>query len=134
MLKKLFKEESIMAQELTIFDVGVKGVEVKKEEKSPAKNKSTKGAGTKEKVAAKKVEKKPEVKVNEEWTIHFATERFQVTDFVEEISEEGITLEELRAEMEKTFNQFTASRTKWDIDEENKRLYPDSYSGSKGGL
>lgn len=118
-----------MSQELTIFDLGVEPVEEKKEEKK-TKKKDTK----KETKSSKaKVEPKPELKVNDEWTIHFATETFQVSDFIEEIPEEGVTLEEIRVEMEKHYNQFTAARTKWDVDEENKRLFPDAFSGSKGG-
>lgn len=118
-----------MSQELTIFDIGIDDViteeQKKKEENSiAARAKSTV-------VAPKKAEVKP-VYVNNEWTIHFATESFQVADFVDEIPEEGITLDVLREGIERHFPQFSAARTKWDIDEENKRLFPDAFAGSKG--
>lgn len=116
---------------LTLFDLGAET----KEEVVTKKEKPKKTA-TPKKTAAKKVEKpepKPEVKVKGDWTIHFATEQFLVSDFVEEIPEEGITLEELRVELEKSYAQFSAARTKWDVDEENSRLFPDAFAGSKGG-
>jgi len=118
-------------EELTLFDLGEIEVEEKKE--APKKGKRS-SSGTS--VAAKPkapVEPKPEVNVTGEWTIHFATETFNVSDFVKEIPEEGVTLEQVREEMEKNFAQFSAARTKWDVDEENKRLFPDAFAGSKGG-
>lgn len=118
-------------KELTLFDVGLPAVEEKKEKKKEAPKKSAKPAGTA--AETKKPEKKPEVKVTGEWSIHFATESYTVNDFVEEIPEEGVTLEEVRVGMERLFNQFTAARTKWDVDEENNRLFPDAFAGSKGG-
>lgn len=121
-----------MAKEMSIFDLGVNEseVEVKEEKKTSP---STAKTASKHKAAAKP---KEEVKVNAEWTVHFATESFQVTDFVDEedIPEDGITLEVLRAEMEKVYFQFTASRTKWDVDKDNKRLFPDAAGASKGAF
>ncbi|MBN8202636.1 hypothetical protein LG291_25700 (plasmid) [Cytobacillus firmus] len=99
-----------MTNELSIFDLGVEPVEEKKVEEK--KNTSaSKGAAT----AKTPVQPKEEIKVTAEWSIHFATEHFVVSDFVEEIPEEGITLEELRVELEKNYFQFTATRTKWDV-------------------
>lgn len=118
-------------KELTLFDVGLPEVEEKKEKKKGEAKKSVKPAAAKSE--AKKPEKKPEVKVTGEWSIHFATESYTVSDFVEEIPEEGVTLEEVRVGMERLYNQFTAARTKWDVDEENNRLFPDAFAGSKGG-
>lgn len=125
-----------MTQELTLFDVGIeepKAMETtapekkdKKDEKNSIKQKS--GA------TKKKVEPKVEVKVHGDWTIHFATESFEVTDFVDEIPEEGVTLAEVREGLERAFPQFSAARTKWDVDETNKRLFPDAYAGSKGAI
>lgn len=113
-----------MTGELTIFDMGVPEVKVVKEEKVTTKKNVSKPAPM----------PKEELKVTDEWTIHFATESFNMTDFVDEIPEEGITLETLRIEMEKVFFQFTASRTKWDIDKENKRLFPDATGAAKGAF
>lgn len=125
----LFKEEKSMNNELSIFDLGVEPVEEKKVEEK--KNTSaSKGAAT----AKTPVQPKEEIKVTEEWSIHFATEHFVVSDFVEEIPEEGITLEELRVELEKNYFQFTATRTKWDVDKENKRLFPDALGAAKGAF
>lgn len=109
---------------VSIFDVGVKDTEPKKEEKKTA-SKSVNPA-------AKPKEKKEEIKINNEWTVHFATEHFIVTDFIEEIPEEGITLEELRKGIERVFPKFSAARTKFDVDKENKRIFPDAFAGSKG--
>ena len=118
-------------KDLTLFDVGLPPVEEKKEKKAEPK-KSVKPNGS-SKSETKKPEKKPEVKVTGEWSIHFATESYTVSDFVEEIPEEGVSLEEVRVGMERLYNQFTAARTKWDVDEENNRLFPDAFAGSKGG-
>lgn len=120
-------------KELTLFDVGLPEVEEKKgKEKKTTPKTSAKPSGT-AKVSAPKPEPKKEVKVTGEWSIHFATETYTVADFVEEIPEEGVTLEEVRVGMERHFAQFSAARTKWDIDEENNRLFPDAFAGSKVG-
>lgn len=124
-------------QELTIFDLGIEKTEVKKEaEKKEGKATSsskTSVGGITSSTKKKPVEPKPEIKVTSEWTIHFATEGFLVTDIIEDFPEEGVTLEELRVVLERSFAQFSAARTKWDVDEENKRLFPDAFAGSKGG-
>lgn len=121
-------------QELSLFDMGVEEIEeVKvKNDKAPAKSVPTK----KSEAAVKKETPKPkkeELKVTGEWTIHFATETFSVSDFVTEIPEEGITLEQLRESLERSFAQFSVARTKWDISEEKMQLFPDAFAGSKGG-
>lgn len=118
-----------MSKELTIFELGVEPVEeIKVEEKKISS--ASKGANT----AKTPSKKKEEIKVTSEWSIHFATEHFVVSDFVEDIPEEGITLEELRVELEKNYFQFTATRTKWDVDKENKRLFPDALGAAKGAF
>jgi hypothetical protein len=113
-------------KEMNIFDLGVEEVD-EKVEKKPTSKPTTKG--TKPKVTPKP---KEEVKVEGDWTIHFATESFEVSDFVDEIPEGGVTLEALRVELEKVYFQFTATRTKWDVDKENKRLFPDATGAAKG--
>lgn len=120
-----------MSLETTIFDLGVEDTtpEVKEEEKKSLEN------SIKPKLTAPinkpKVEKPP-LLVHGDWTIHFATEAFTVSDFVEEIPETGVTLEEVRQGIERHFPKFSAARTRWDVDEENKRLFPDAFAGSKG--
>ncbi|WP_066224246.1 hypothetical protein [Metabacillus fastidiosus] len=120
-----------MTKELSIFDMGVED-DLKKEEKEVTKKAST-SSTNKPKTQPKPQE---ETKVTGEWTIHFATETFEVRDFVEEedIPAEGISLETLRAEMEKVYFQFTASRTYWDVEEDNKRLFPEASGASKGAF
>ncbi|WP_218624923.1 MULTISPECIES: hypothetical protein [unclassified Sporosarcina] len=123
-------------QELTLFDLGMETTEDKKEVAKKEKKETKSKTSTSGKTSSPKktpAEPKPEIKVTSEWTIHFATEQFLVTDFVEDFPEEGVTLEELRVELEKSFAQFSAARTKWDVDEESKRLFPDAFAGSKGG-
>ncbi|MCP1161383.1 hypothetical protein [Bacillus infantis] len=113
-------------EELSIFDMGVEDVSEKREAELPKQKAKTMSH------QVKATKPKEEIKVNGDWTIHFATESFTVADFVEEVPEEEITLEELRIELEKSFFQFTATRTRWDVDKENKRLYPDAAGASKG--
>ncbi|HCG4535993.1 TPA: hypothetical protein NJY08_004843 [Salmonella enterica subsp. enterica serovar Typhi str. AG3] len=121
-----------MSQELTIFDVGINDV-ISEEEKKKEEQQNSIATRAKSTVATpKKKEEKPPIYVNDDWRIHFATETFMVGDFVDEIPEEGITLEVLREGIERHFPQFSAARTKWDVDEENKRLFPDAFAGSKG--
>ncbi|MER2005837.1 MAG: hypothetical protein ABS939_00170 [Psychrobacillus sp.] len=124
-------------QEITIFDLGV--TEPKKEKVEVSAPPTLKETVSKKKAEGVKAAKakaetvKEEIKVTGEWTIHFATETFQVADFVEEIPEEGITLEQVREGLERSFAQFSVARTKWDVDKENNRLFPDAFAGSKGG-
>ncbi|MGG3805784.1 hypothetical protein [Metabacillus fastidiosus] len=91
-----------MTKELSIFDMGVED-DLKKEEKEVTNTKKASNSSTNK----PKTQPKPkeETKVTGEWTIHFATETFEVRDFVEEedIPAEGISLETLRAEMEKVY-------------------------------
>jgi len=72
-------------------------------------------------------------KVTGEWTIHFAANEFLVTDFLEEISEAGGTIEQSRVELEKHITQFSAARTKWDVYNESKRLISNTFAESKRG-
>jgi PRTRC genetic system protein A len=117
-----------MSLETTIFDMGVTDTTTPNEkENKPSRTVQT-------------VTKKPPVEppkpvlVQGDWVIHFATERFTVADFVNEIPEEGVPLETVRQGIERHFPKFSAARTKWDVDEENKRLFPDAFAGSKGSI
>lgn len=126
-----------MSHEQSFLDFGVDLgdpiVEEKKEENKVNKT-SEKSSPVKEsQIAKNRVKPAEEIKVTGEWTIHFATETFKVSDFVEEIPEEGISLEDVREALERNFAQFSAARTHWDVDKENKKLFPDAFAGSKGG-
>jgi len=55
-----------------------------------------------------------------------------VSDFVDEIPEEGVTLEVVREGIERHYPQFSAARTKWDANKDEKQLFPDAFAGSKG--
>lgn len=70
--------------------------------------------------------------IREDWRIYYYGHHFQVTEFVTEIPEEGITSEQLREEMEKEFLEMSKDRTLWDADEENKLLFPKITGGAKG--
>ncbi|MBQ0137964.1 MAG: hypothetical protein KBT36_01565 [Kurthia sp.] len=118
-----------MSLETTIFDMGVTDTTPEvKEEKKPQDNSIKAKSAPKPRT---KVEEKP-IFVQGDWVIHFPTESFEVSDFVEEIPEAGVTLEEVRQGIERHFPKFSAARTRWDVDEENKRLFPDAFAGSKG--
>ncbi len=114
-----------MAQELSIFEMGVEDTQQVEE-----KAKATPAVSS----VGKKPKKEEPFFVTGEWTVHFATERFLVTDFVDEIPTEGVTLDTLREGIERSFPQFSKARTKWDKDVEKKQLYPDAFAGSKGAL
>lgn len=118
-----------MSLATSIFDLGVEDTTpVVKEETKPQDN----SIKSKVKAPVKQKVEKPPVFVHGDWVIHFATESFTVSDFVEEIPEAGVTLEEVRQGIERHFPKFSAARTRWDVDEENKRLFPDAFAGSKG--
>ncbi|USK62234.1 hypothetical protein [Peribacillus asahii] len=124
-----------MSGEMSIFDFNVQDVvkeevEVKKDEtKKPKVLQGQTSAGVKK----FELPKPEDIKVQGDWTIHIGVDTFSVTDFIEfEITEEGVSLEEIRSEMEKVFFQFSKSRTKWDMDKDNKRLFPDAYGAAKG--
>ena len=124
-----------MSGEMSIFDFNVQDVvkeevEVKKDETKKPKVLQGKTSEGVQKIALPKTK---EFKVQGDWTIHIGVDTFRVTDFMEsEITEEGVSLEEVRCEMEKVFFQFSKARTKWDLDKENKRLFPDAYGAAKG--
>ena len=117
-----------MSQEivLDIFDLGVEDTAPKKEEvKAPAAASA---------MPKREVKKPDPILVHGDWMIHFATESFSVADFVNEIPENGVSLEEVREGIERHFPKFSAARTRWDVDKENKRLFPDAFAGSKGAV
>lgn len=127
-----------MTKELSIFDVvGVEDV-LTEEEKAVLNAEEDKKAKAKTTAAKPKPKPKPieEFKVTAEWTIHFPTEAFRVSDFVDEddIPEDGVTLEIVRQGIERHFPKFSAARTKWDMDKDEKRLFPDAFAGSKGAI
>lgn len=79
------------------------------------------------------VKLKEDIKVDGEWTICYATQKFRPHEFFDgQIPAEGVTLEELRQEMEKEFFEFSKDRTYWDIDKERKLLFPSSRGTAKG--
>jgi hypothetical protein len=104
--------------------------------KSSSKKKSTTtSASTSGTLAAptKKPVKDQNLEVSDEFTIHYATHTFRVTDFINPMPASGkVTLDELRQKMEEEFYEMTKERTKWDYDETLKRLYPDVSGTSKG--
>lgn len=111
-----------------------------KSSSSKSSAKTTGKASSKSKTGAKPTtsasKKKPQdIEVTDEWTIHYATHTFSVTDFVNPMPSSGkVKLEEIRQEMEKEFYEMTKERTKWDYNEDDKRLFPDVTGTSKGAL
>ncbi|MFC5449165.1 hypothetical protein ACFPOG_12910 [Paenibacillus aestuarii] len=98
--------------------------------KSPSKKTPTTGSTL---AVAAKPKKDQNLEVDDTWTIHYATENFRVTDFVNPLPASGkVKLEELRIEMEKEYFEFTKDRVRWDYDDALKRLYPDVSGTSKG--
>lgn len=108
---------------LDIFDLGVEDTTPKKEEKKATIP-----------TAQRQVKKPEPVLVQGDWTIHFATESFLVSDFVNEIPENGVSLEDVREGIERHFPKFSAARTRWEVDKKSKRLFPDAFAGSKGAI
>lgn len=121
-----------MTEEMTLWDMGVEDTTISEEEKKKEAQAQAK-ANAKTYTPTPKQKEEP-ILVNAEWTIHFASEVFTVSDFVTEIPEEGISLEELRENIERHFPNFSAARTKWDIDKDKKLLFPDAFAGSKGSV
>ncbi|CCF16727.1 putative uncharacterized protein [Brevibacillus laterosporus GI-9] len=69
------------------------------------------------------------------WKIAYATQTFNVAEFFNDlIPESGLTLEQIREQMELEFAEFSKSRTHWEIDEERKMLFPIIRGESKGSL
>lgn len=121
-----------MTKELSIFDVvGVEDVLTEEEKAVLNAEEDKKAKANTVKPKTKPIE---EFKVTAEWMIHFPTEAFRVSDFIDEVPKEGITLEEVRQGIERHFPKFSAARTKWDFDKDEKRLYPDAFAGSKGAI
>jgi hypothetical protein len=73
------------------------------------------------------------IKVNEEWTVCFAAQRFQIHEFFDgQIPEGGVSLEELREKMELEFYELSKERVVWEHDKERKLLFPIVKGTSKG--
>ncbi|MCM3164721.1 MULTISPECIES: hypothetical protein [Bacillaceae] len=108
--------------------------QAKKEDKKSNKKEVVSSASDKKeskKSVAAKTQKVFE-NIKEDWTIHYYSNTFQVTEFVNDIPESGISTEQLREEMAKEFFEMSRDRTFWDIDKENKRLFPRITGGAKG--
>lgn len=73
-----------------------------------------------------------DLKVDADWTIYYYGENFRVDEFVDDIPEDGISLEQLREEMAKDFMEMSKDRTTWDFDKDNKRLFPRITGAAKG--
>jgi hypothetical protein len=73
------------------------------------------------------------IEVEPDFTVHYATHSFLVTDFISEIPESGnVSLKQLREKMELQFFELTEQRTVWDYDLDNKRLMPYASGTTKG--
>lgn len=105
----------------------------KQKEKANSKKTSTSSKNEKgaQKTAAA-APKKKDIKVNADWSIHYYSNSFAITEFVQEIPEEGISTEQLREAMVLEFYEMTKDRTRFDYDAENKRLFPKITGGDKG--
>lgn len=116
-----------------MIKVTKKEEEVKQKEKAESKKASTAAKGDKnDKKPATPAKKKQEIKIFADWTIHYYGNTFTVTEFVQEVSESGITTETLREAMAQEFFEMTKERTHFDHDAENKRLFPKVTGGAKG--
>lgn len=98
-----------------------------------------------EKESKKKENKKKDSSIKEKhknflikensWKIAYATQTFNVVEFFNDIiPESGLTLEQIREQMELEFAEFSKSRTHWEIDEEKKILFPIIKGESKGSI
>ncbi|MEF2246462.1 hypothetical protein [Paenibacillus sp. IITD108] len=93
---------------------------------------TTSSNGTTVNSAAKSM-KDQKIEVDLDFTIHYATHVFQVSDFIEDVPESGtISLPQLRERMEQQFFELTEQRTIWDYDIEAKRLMPYASGTTKG--
>lgn len=80
---------------------GKKSTSVKSSSKGSSKKTTTTSSTP---APAAKPKKDQNLEVDDTWTIHYATESFRVTDFVNPMPASGkVSLEELRVEMEKEF-------------------------------
>lgn len=105
----------------------------KQKEKGNVKKSSTSAKGDKgDKKPAAPAKQKQDIKIFTDWTIHYYGNSFSVTEFVQEIPENGITTETLREAMAQEFFEMTKDRTHFDYDAENKRLFPKVTGGAKG--
>ncbi|MYL35448.1 hypothetical protein GLW08_20305 [Pontibacillus yanchengensis] len=99
-------------------------------EKKGKQTKSTHGSKKSNATSAKP--KNETIKVDSEWTIHYYGESFELAEFIEDIPEEGVTLEQVRVEMAKDFFEMSKDRTHWNYDKENKRVFPIITGAAKG--
>ncbi|MFS1519519.1 hypothetical protein V1503_24130 [Bacillus sp. SCS-151] len=109
------------------------GEEEVKEEKAKENTRSSSSKQQSKKTSSTPPKKKVEdIKVQSDWSIHYARATFSVEEFIEDIPEEGITLEHLRESMSQDFFEMSKDRTSWDHDKENKRLFPRVSGAAKG--
>lgn len=105
--------------------------------KSTSSKQTTTSSQTGVKPSSNRVQprKHQNIKVEGDWTIHYATQFFRVSDIVNPMPASGqVSLEEIRAAMEREFFEMTKERVKWDYDTTKKRLFPDVSGASKGGM
>jgi hypothetical protein len=84
-----------------------------------------------------KLEKVP-LSEPESWTVHYAGQTYIVNTLFEEEIADGkteATLDEIREKLATAEGcvELTQARTKWDAEEEQKRLFPVAFGTSKGG-
>lgn len=96
------------------------------------KKTSSKGQGKVIPAVAKEPE--PPIKVHGDWNIDYYGNSFEVSDFVDEIPEEGIEIDVLREEMQKEFFGLSKERAYWEVDEQNEYIFMFVKGTSKGSL
>lgn len=75
------------------------------------------------------------IEIDLDFTVHYATRTFQITDFLTEVPDSGkISLKQLREKMELHFFELTEERTVWDYDLETRRLMPYASGTTKGWM
>ena len=114
--------------QLNLFGGQDEVVEGKKGKQTNSSQKSQKSQTT------TKAKPQENIKVQSDWTIYYYGENFRVDEFVDYVPEEGVTLDQVRAEMEKDFAEMAKERTHWEYDKENKRLFPVIKGAAKGCL
>lgn len=126
-------EEQLQKDEDNKTEKGSKSKSNRKKTSSNSVSKSSKASSSTTVTASKK--KSQDILITDDWTVHYATHTFKVSDFVKTTKpSEEINLEVLRQSMEQEFFEMTKERTRWDYDLDNKRLFPDVIGTDKGGL
>ncbi|RJG21372.1 Mov34/MPN/PAD-1 family protein [Paenibacillus thiaminolyticus] len=109
-----------------------------KQNKTVKKPKSADTAAAMQKKSSKYASmsrKDQNIEVDMDFTVHYASRSFLVSDLIEEVPESGkVTLDQVREGLFREYYEFTASRTKWDYDLDQKRLYPFVFMEKMGSL